>query len=133
MKGPKILHLLLLVAASVALVEALATKRVNSLPFPVTPALDDVRYQKKPEFNRTFTVITADDNGDNGNPIPGSLRDGIVFLNSKDGIDTIIFNIPGPVLSIPTIKPRTPLPEITGPLIIDGTTQGIFGLVELDG
>ena len=81
----------------------------------------------------TFTVTTAADNGNDASPTPGSLRQAIIFANSSPGFDTINFNIPGPIFNVPTITPTAPLPEITSPVIIDGTTQGIFGQVELDG
>ena len=64
----------------------------------------------------------------------GSLRDAIINANATPGADTVTFNIPGPgvkVISLPT-----PLPDITEPIAIDGTTQpGYAGtpLIELDG
>lgn len=46
---------------------------------------------------------------------------------------TINFSIPGPSLNVPTIAPPVPLPIVEGDVVLDGTTQGIFGLVELEG
>lgn len=46
----------------------------------------------------TFLVTTAADNGDDSNPVPGSLRQAILDVNndtSNTGTDTIDFNIPG--------------------------------------
>ena len=44
----------------------------------------------------TITVTTAVDNGDNNNPLLGSLRQAILSSNGSVGVmDTIAFNIPG--------------------------------------
>ncbi len=43
----------------------------------------------------TFTVTTTDDNGDNENPTPGSLRKAILDANASPGADAIDFSIPG--------------------------------------
>ncbi len=52
----------------------------------------------------------------------GSLRNAIEYANSTIGVkDTITFNISGPGPF--TIKPVTPFPEITDPVIIDGYSQ----------
>lgn len=81
-----------------------------------------------PAAPTTFTVTTIADGG------PGSLRSAILSANANPGADTINFNItPNALL---TITPATPLPDITDPVTIDGTTQpGYAGtpLVELDG
>jgi hypothetical protein len=64
----------------------------------------------------------------------GSLRQAITDANSAPGAQTITFNIPG--AGVHTIAPSSPLPDITEPLTIDGTTQPGFGgspLVELNG
>lgn len=61
----------------------------------------------------TFTVTTSADGG------AGSLREAIVSANAASGHDTIAFDISGP----PTVQVRTRLPDITGPLTIDGTSQ----------
>ena len=77
----------------------------------------------------TFTVTNTDDSGD------GSLRKAITDANALAGPDTIEFDIPGS--GIHTIEvPATPLPTITSPVILDGTTQpGYAGapLIELHG
>src|SRR5262249_43981380 len=64
----------------------------------------------------------------------GSLRQAIASANGAAGADTINFNIPGG--GVHTIIPTTPLPAITGPVTIDGTTQpGYAGtpLIEIQG
>ena len=75
-----------------------------------------------------FTVTNTNDSG------AGSLRQAILDANTAPGSDTIAFAIPG---SAPhTIQPATALPTITGPGLLDGTTQtGVPGSkpIELDG
>src|SRR5690242_12990080 len=68
--------------------------------------------------------------------VPGTmtLREAINAANSSPGLDTISFDIPGP--GPHTIAPLTPLPQVTDPVIIDGTTQpGYAGapIIELTG
>ncbi|MBI4660705.1 MAG: hypothetical protein HY735_17855 [Verrucomicrobia bacterium] len=66
---------------------------------------------------------------------PGSLRQAILDANGTVEADTLIeFKIPGP--GPYTIRPATPLPNITAPVTIDGTTQPGFAgqpIIELDG
>ena len=74
-----------------------------------------------------YTVTVTTDAG------PGSLRQAILDANANAGPDTIEFNI-----SIPpfTIVPLTPLPAITDPVVLDGTTQPGFAgtpIVEISG
>lgn len=79
----------------------------------------------------TFVVTNADNSG------PGSLRQAITDANDLFGADSITFNIGvgGPQ----TISLSTDLPQITDPVILDGTTQPNTGgaddvpLIELDG
>jgi parallel beta-helix repeat protein len=77
----------------------------------------------------TFSVTNTNDSG------PGSLRQAILDANANSGVrDTIAFNLPGP--GPHTITPLTPLPTITDPVIIDGTTQPGFAgrpIIELNG
>src|SRR2546421_8482925 len=76
----------------------------------------------------TFTVTVTSDIG------TGSLRQAIIDANGHAGLDIITFNIP--VGGIHTIAPLTPLPTITDPVVIDGTTQpGFTGMpvIELNG
>jgi hypothetical protein len=76
----------------------------------------------------TFFVTTTADTGG------GSLRAAIVAANSNPGLDQIHFLIvPG---GAQTIAPAAPLPEITDPVILDGTTQPGFSgtpIIELTG
>src|SRR6266550_2871304 len=66
----------------------------------------------------TLTVINNNDSG------AGSLRQSILDANNNSGPDTIVFDIPGTNVHI--ISPASPLPPITDPAIIDGTTQSGF-------
>lgn len=64
----------------------------------------------------------------------GSLRQAIIDANANSGPDIIKFNIsePGPY----TIQLTSALPNITDPVIIDGTTQPDYSgtpIIELDG
>ena len=52
---------------------------------------------------------------------PGSLRDALATTNTSSAIDTIKFNIPGG--GVQTIELASSLPDIVGPVVIDGTTQ----------
>ena len=77
----------------------------------------------------TLTVTNLNDSG------AGSLRQAITTANNTLAIDTINFNISGP--GVKSIRPLTPLPVITAPVIIDGTTQPGWSegnlRIELDG
>jgi Calx-beta domain/Bacterial pre-peptidase C-terminal domain len=76
-----------------------------------------------------FSTVVTNTN-DSG---PGSLRQAILNSNANQGVDTISFQI-GTVSK--TISPLTALPEVTDPVVIDGTTQPGFAgipLIELDG
>jgi trimeric autotransporter adhesin len=64
----------------------------------------------------TLTVTNTSDSG------AGSLRQAILDANTGAGTDTIVFNIPGGGPYV--ITPLAPgLPAMTGPTIVDGTTQ----------
>src|SRR5262249_41039443 len=88
----------------------------------------------------TFTVTTTADDLDGGtlaNPAGPdgtlSLREAITAANMSAG-STIAFNIPG--TGVQTIVPIPPFPAITGPVVIDGATEGINvpgAAIELDG
>ena len=60
-------------------------------------------------------VTTIADSG------PGSLRAAIECANNHPGLDTITFAIPG--AGPHSIRPLTPLPIITDPVVLDGLTQ----------
>jgi hypothetical protein len=75
----------------------------------------------------TFQVTTIADGG------TGSLRQAILDANNNPGADTIAFAIG---TGAQTIAPTSPLPAITGPVTIDGTSQPGFAgtpLIEIDG
>ncbi len=76
---------------------------IQKVAEPVTPPPPDM------------AVINTLDSG------PGSLRQAILNANAHAGKDTITFNIPG--AGPHTIMPVTPLPALTGPVVIDGYTQ----------
>ena len=64
----------------------------------------------------SFVVTTTADSG------PGSLRQAILDSDAATGgTNTMDFDIPGS--GAQTIVPLSPLPAITNPLVIDGTTQ----------
>ncbi len=76
----------------------------------------------------TLTVTNTNDSGD------GSLRDAITRSNNAHGFYLINFNIDRQ--GIQTINLLSPLPDVTNPVIIDGTTQpGYAGapVIELNG
>src|SRR6266487_5216768 len=76
----------------------------------------------------TFIVTNTADAG------AGSLRQAILNANAAAGADVIQFNIPGP--GTHTISPLSALPTVTGPLLVDGTSQPGFAgtpLLELSG
>ena len=91
-----------------------------------------------PIEGRTYTVLNTNDSGE------GSLRQAILDANANiSRRDTIAFEIPG--AGVHTIRPLSPLPSITDPVLIDGYTQpgslpntaatghnGVL-LIELDG
>jgi hypothetical protein len=73
-------------------------------------------------------VVTTDDAG------PGSFRQALLDANANPGLDTIEFNLGGD--GVHTIRPESPLPAITDPVVIDGSTQpGYAGtpVIEVDG
>jgi photosystem II stability/assembly factor-like uncharacterized protein len=77
---------------------------------------------------QSFVVTNANNHGN------GSLRDAILNANATVGLDTIVFNIPGPGVKV--INLVNALPEITDAVVINAATQpGYAGspLIELDG
>src|SRR3954454_17993418 len=66
----------------------------------------------------TFPVTNTADAG------PGSLRQAILDANANPGTDTIAFHVGSG--GVQTIQPLTALPEITAPVVINGTTQPGF-------
>jgi parallel beta-helix repeat protein len=76
----------------------------------------------------TLTVTNANGSG------AGSLRQAILDSLATNGLDTIVFQIPG--AGVHTIVLLAALPAITDPVVIDGSTQpGYAGtpLIELNG
>ncbi len=74
-----------------------------------------------------YSVTNTNDSG------LGSLREAITLANLLPGADSITFNIGS---GVQTISLNSALPTITGPLTIDGTTQGGYAgapLIVLDG
>ncbi|MCC6629614.1 MAG: right-handed parallel beta-helix repeat-containing protein, partial [Chloroflexi bacterium] len=88
----------------------------------IATGLGGPRPGAQPVFEAVLIVTTAADDG------PGSLRQALTRANATAGHDTIIFGIPG---SAPVIALASPLPRLTGPATVDGTTQP--GGVTLDG
>lgn len=92
------------------------------------------RGSSSPSIVSTFAaaVFNVTNTNDTGN---GSLRKAILDANANPGADSIAFDIPGtaPFTITPT---SAPLPIITDPVTIDGTTQRGFAgkpLIELNG
>ena len=79
------------------------------------------------ELLATFTVTSVMDNG------AGTLRQAIIDSNDNSVPDNIRFNVPADQLDAggqASIQLDTPLPNIDGPLVIDGSTQpGFAGAV----
>lgn len=67
-------------------------------------------WQPHPAYAATYNVTTTADSG------PGSLRQAILDANANPDPDLITFSINEPM---PTIKPLTPLPAITGEVVIN--------------
>src|SRR5689334_5993591 len=75
----------------------------------------------------TYTVINTNDSG------AGSLRQAILDANKTSSADTIKFAIGS---GTKTITPKSRLPGISQPLVVDGTTQPGFAgkpLIEISG
>ena len=79
-------------------------------------------------LSATLAVTNTLDSG------PGSFRQAIIDANATNGLDTIIFALPG---SPPfAISPVSPLPAMTDPAVIDATSQPGYAnqpLIELIG
>jgi hypothetical protein len=77
----------------------------------VLAALGAMLLTPTPTRAATFTVTNVNNDG------IGSFRQAILDANASAGADTITFNIAG--AGTHTITPLTPLPAITGPVVID--------------
>jgi uncharacterized delta-60 repeat protein len=78
---------------------------------------------------RLPVVVSAP--GDSG---PGTLRQALLDANDSPDENLIVFNLPGPAPY--AIHLLSPLPQITSPVILDGSSQPGFAgspLIELDG
>jgi titin len=80
-------------------------------------------------------ILTVTNSNDSG---AGSLRQAILDANNNPGLDTIVFDIPGTNVHTITLAASSPLPAITEPVVIDGTTQtGFVGnnkpVIEING
>ena len=81
-----------------------------------------------PGTKQNFVVTNTNNHG------TGSLREAMTNANATVGLDTIVFDIPGPGVKV--INLVNALPDVTDPVVIDGSTQpGYAGtpLIELDG
>ena len=81
-------------------------------------------------------IVNTTDDVDDGvvDATHTSLREAINAANNSPGVNTISFDIPGP--GPHTIQPTSPLPVITDPIIIDGTTEPDYAgtpVIELSG
>jgi len=88
-------------------------------PISFTPRIEIFEWRLVPT---TFTVTNTNDSGS------GSLRQAILDNNATPGMNTIAFNIP---FGTQTIRPASPLPAVTNPVLIDGLTQN--GTIILNG
>jgi hypothetical protein len=91
------------------------------------PLLEDLEGR---QLLSTFTVTNTNASG------PGSLRQAIIGSNSTSGtFNEIDFDIPGN--GVQTIDLLSPLPALTQPVTIDGTTQpdndGVLAAIQIDG
>ncbi|HXJ67052.1 MAG TPA: CSLREA domain-containing protein, partial [Actinomycetota bacterium] len=121
-------------AAAVTVIGVVAPAGANASAARGAPAAP-----RAPATGVTFTVDTTQDAGD-GTPdglcqqlVGCSLREAIQEANATPAKDTIAFAISS---NDTTIKPTSPLPAITAPLLVDGSTQpGYRGIpvVEIDG
>ncbi len=71
-------------------------------------------------FEVTSSTVVTNTNDSGG----GSLRSAMTYANLLPGVQTITFDIPNEPTGPPyVIQPTTALPDVTDPVIIDGTTQ----------
>jgi hypothetical protein len=104
------------------------THRIRKAPHRFRPALEVLEERT---LLSTFTVLNTNDSG------PGSLRQAMLDANSNPGPDTIRFQIGTGSRTIHVGSGGLgPLPVLTDPVVLDGTTQPGFvdhPLIELDG
>ncbi len=102
--------------------------RVSKQLSPIVVAAILTAFGASPGTAATLTVTNANDSG------PGSLREAISNANATNGLDTIVFQIPG--TGVHTIAVASAFPSITDPVVIDGTTQPGYTnqpVIELNG
>src|SRR5436309_1781274 len=107
--------------------QPLIATQISSWSRPLSPSHQSDDKNSQPAA--TFTVTNTNDSG------AGSLRQTILDANANAGTDTISFNITSGS-GVRTINLLSALPDITGPVTIDGTTQPGFAgspLIELNG
>lgn len=98
---------------------------------PINQAFNNLSAPQIANFTATRQNIVVTNTNNHGT---GSLREAIINANATVGTDTITFNISGP--GVKTINLVNQLPDITDPVVIDGTTQpGYAGspLLEING
>ena len=121
---------------------------IRTTTITATPLDGRSPVQKATFHVRMLTLLVVNDDRDlsdadpldewlDADPVtPGeqiTLRSALELSNRREGFDTIEFNIP--VEANPRIVLQSPLPEITGPVLIDGHTQPTGGApgVEITG
>ncbi|HEX8524775.1 MAG TPA: hypothetical protein VF669_21160 [Tepidisphaeraceae bacterium] len=90
----------------------------------ITPCVESLEERK---LFSTYIVTNTNDSGE------GSLRQALINANNNAGTDTVNFAIGS---GARTITPGSQLPIITGPVVIDGTTQPGFAgkpIIEING
>ncbi|MCP5091056.1 MAG: DUF4347 domain-containing protein, partial [Gammaproteobacteria bacterium] len=104
---------------------------VSSGSIEAEVAVSDIAQADYEAVLATYTVSNTDDAG------LGSLRQAIIDANANAGTDNIYFNIPDPLVGgAHTISLQSALPDITGTVTIDGTTDADFSttpIIVLDG
>jgi len=133
----------------------------SSVVVPITP-VDDASVEEEETVAVTLSagqdytvgkdrtaIVAIADNDERPNVVTntkdsgsGSLRAVLNWANSNPGKDTVIFKIPttdsayNTSTNSFTIRPLSPLPQITDPAVIDGTSQPGYSerpVIELDG
>ncbi len=98
-----------------------ATATVTTVTTPPTPN-DTSMFSNAFAVSNPFVVTTLSDNGSNASPLPGSLRQVIESVNDNPtGPNTISFGLGGTIM----VPAGVPLPTLTVPVTIDGTTNAI--------
>jgi titin len=115
--------------------KAFMTDESRALPSQMSRLLSALRiisvlvaFAAGPGDAATLVVTTTNASG------PGSLQQAILDANATNGLDTIIFQIPG--TGVHTISPTNALPSISDPVVIDGTTQPDYSgapLIQISG